>query len=270
MERSGWSNLGHADRSEHSGSSHDGGGGLRWLLTYADLITLLMAFFIIMYAMSRLDLQKYQKLAHSLYMTLGGGGSGLGGPGGGGGGGGTGAGYGSGTAPAPEMSGTAQLDARWQYLTSRLERVARHLQASGLVHIRVADEGLAVVVSDQVLFASARAELEPEARQFLQQLAPVLKTIPNAIQIRGHTDDRPIQTREFPSNWELSLARAVNVLRFLAEHGVPGERLSAAGFGPTQPVASNDTPEGRARNRRVEIVILQLPAGDETTASGQD
>lgn len=265
MAHSFWNDPGPADSGGHASGSHDGSGGLRWLLTYADLITLLMAFFIIMYAMSRLDLQRYEKLAHSLYLTLGGGSSS-----GGAGRGGTGPGSGSNTQSAPAAAGAAEFDARWQQLASQLQQVAAQLQASGLVQIRVADEGLAVVVSDQVLFASARAELEPEAKQFLRQLAPVLKNIPNAIQIRGHTDDRPIRTPEFPSNWELSLARAVNVLRFLAEHGVPGERLSAAGFGPTQPVASNETPEGRARNRRVEIVILQLPAGDKTTPSGQD
>ncbi|MGE5482517.1 MAG: flagellar motor protein MotB [Bacteroidota bacterium] len=266
-----WSGSGEANGSGHAGGGHDGGGGLRWLLTYADLITLLMAFFIIMYAMSRVDLKKYERLANSLYVAFGGGSD----PGAGSGSGGSrgeGEGPGSlgGEASIPDAVGTSQPDVRWQQLAAQVERVAEQLKASGLVQIRIADEGLAVVVSDRVLFASARAELEPDAQRFLQQLAPVLMGIPNAIQIRGHTDDQPIRTAEFPSNWELSLARAVNVLRFLAEHGVAGQRLSAAGFGPTQPVAGNDTPEGRARNRRVEIVILQLPAGDEAAPVDQE
>lgn len=258
------------ETAAREGTGHDGAGMMRWLLTYADLITLLMAFFVVLYAMSRVDLKKYERLASSLYLAFG---SGSGRPGGGSGtGGGPGAAApGTATSPEPPPEPPAEsvqplTDARFAQLARQVNELARELEASGLVQIRVADEGLSVVVADRVLFPSGQAELQPEARAFLSRLAPLLRNLPNAIQIRGHTDDRPIRTPEYPSNWELSLARAVNVLRYLVQAGIPGERLSAAGFGATQPVASNETEEGRLRNRRVEIVVLQLPSAGTSPA----
>jgi chemotaxis protein MotB len=116
---------------------------------------------------------------------------------------------------------------------------------------------MVVELAESILFDSGRADLKQDGQVALGEVAEVLKTIPNRdFQIAGHTDNVPINSRRFPSNWELSTARAVEVTRFLAEQGMTRERLSAAGYAETQPVASNDDPEGRAKNRRIEIVLM--------------
>ncbi|MBE3582797.1 MAG: OmpA family protein [Limnochordaceae bacterium] len=249
------------------GGGHDGAGMMRWLLTYADLITLLMAFFVVMYALSRVDLVRYQKLASSLQGALGYGGSGGGGSPGKGGGAGLDSGLGGASPDAnPPASPAPNTPVQpWAELERQVQTVARELEAAGLVQVRIQTEGMSVLISDVALFPTASAELTPSAQSLLKKLVPVLRPLPNLLQIRGYTDDRPIRTPEYPSNWELSLARAVSVLRLLVQSGIPVERLSAAGFGPLYPVASNATPAGRARNRRVEIVVLQTPAAQVTT-----
>ena len=121
-------------------------------------------------------------------------------------------------------------------------------------------EGLAIILRTSgkpVMFDSGSAQIRPEFTPILEKIAEELMKIPNDIRIEGHTDNRPIHTPMFPSNWELSAARATSVLRFLVKKGIDPSRLSAVGYGEFRPVASNDTPEGRAKNRRVEILILK-------------
>jgi chemotaxis protein MotB len=133
---------------------------------------------------------------------------------------------------------------------------------SGQLRVRVVRNRMVVELPEGVLFDSARAALKREGEATLAQVAPILSDIEGRqFQIAGHTDNIPIRTVRFPSNWELSTARAVAVTRFLIEQGMPAERLSAAGYAETEPVADNDTPEGRAKNRRIEIVLV--PALDE-------
>jgi chemotaxis protein MotB len=117
------------------------------------------------------------------------------------------------------------------------------------------------VVSDKVLFSPGSADLQPIGRQVLGVVADVVREVPNDLMVEGHTDNTPINTAQFPSNWELSTERATHVLRELVErNGIPAERVSAAGYGEHHPVASNTSADGRARNRRVELVILsQVP-----------
>jgi chemotaxis protein MotB len=107
------------------------------------------------------------------------------------------------------------------------------------------------------LFDSGKADLKSEAIRLLDKIAPVLKQSQRPIRVEGHTDNVPIHTKEFPSNWELSTARAVNVLRYLVEkHEIPPQIISAAGYGEYHPIVPNDTAQNRSRNRRVEIIIL--------------
>lgn len=142
------------------------------------------------------------------------------------------------------------------------KELARAVQEMGLTHhvsIAVEERGLVVSFrSEAVFFPLGRADLQPALKELLLKLAPILKQIPNPIEVAGYTDDLKIHTAEFPTNWELSARRATNVLRFLSEEGgIPPQRLHAAAFGEYHPRYPNDTEEGRARNRRVDLVVLR-------------
>jgi chemotaxis protein MotB len=133
----------------------------------------------------------------------------------------------------------------------------KSLIESGKLKVRIDRGKMIVELPEGVLFDSAKAEIKPEGQTTLDEVAQVLAEIPNRqFLVAGHTDNVPIRIRRFPSNWELSAARGVNVAKYLAEHGLPAERIGAAGFADNEPVADNDTPEGRAQNRRIEIILL--------------
>jgi chemotaxis protein MotB len=128
---------------------------------------------------------------------------------------------------------------------------------SGKLRVRVVRGRMVVELSENILFDSGKADLKKEGEEALTQVASVLASIANRdFQIAGHTDNIPIKSAKFPSNWELSTARAVEVTRFLSEKGVDASRLSAAGYADTQPVASNSDADGRKQNRRIEIVLM--------------
>lgn len=166
--------------------------------------------------------------------------------------------------------------ARLATFRAMLERF-REMMASGRLRVRVVRNRMVVELPNNVLFESGEAELLDAGQATLLEVTTVLREIEGRqFQVAGHTDSVPIRSREFDSNWELSTARAVHVARFMIESGGLGaERISAAGYADTQPVESNDTEEGRARNRRIEIVLLpnldELPdlsaLSDETTGS---
>ncbi|AOQ22871.1 Motility protein B [Moorella thermoacetica] len=230
---------GHASKDNHE----------RWLLTYSDLITLLMIFFVVMYAISDTNAQKMAALANSLAQTL------------------TGApttgiltsgGLTSivpGIAPAP-----GQGDEGAELARARAE-LQQYIQQEGLesqVTLNTEERGLVVSVADAVLFPKGSADLTPEARALLRQVGRALARLPNYLRVEGHTDNLPINTPAFPSNWELSTARATNVVKVLiSEAGIKPERLSATGYGEYRPVAPNNSEADMARNRRVDIVVLK-------------
>jgi len=150
-----------------------------------------------------------------------------------------------------------QLSGTYQNLVEQLESEVR----AGDVEIEELRGRLQVRALDQILFDSGSVEIKPRGRDVLAKIATQLaKVSDRQVRVEGHTDDRPIATPRFPSNWELSVGRAATVARFLAEQGVSSQRLEAAGFGEYRPIASNDAPEGRARNRRIEIVLAPLAA----------
>jgi chemotaxis protein MotB len=131
--------------------------------------------------------------------------------------------------------------------------------SAGQIEIERLREGLRLNVSDDVLFASGSAELDSTGRAVLRKVAGQLSNLADFVEVRGHTDDRPIRgalAQRFPSNWELAAARAARVVRLLEEEGVPGERLAVVSLGPNEPIAPNDTPQSRARNRRIEIRLI--------------
>ena len=162
----------------------------------------------------------------------------------------------------------AKLKATYDTLEDRMQAEIK----KGEVHLTQTAGRIKVDLVDKVLFDSGQAELSPRGVEVLTRIAGVLSQIDDKqIQVSGHTDDAPILNdlkQRFPTNWELSSARAVNVVRFLSEKGgVPPKRLVAAGHGPYQPVASNGTPQGRAQNRRIEILLTPVLTGHKVVAA---
>jgi chemotaxis protein MotB len=165
---------------------------------------------------------------------------------------------------------------RWQAEQRRLEdilgKVREYVEENNLqnkIHASLDERGLTIRFLDTALFDLGQADLKPEARAILDNVASILRSLPNPIRVEGHTDNLPINTYRFPSNWELSTARATTVVRYLAEkHGIPPDRLSAAGYGEWRPVAPNDTPEHRAQNRRVDIVVLRTDLAKQEPLGG--
>ena len=268
-------------------AEEDHGNHERWLLTYADMITLLMVLFIVLFAISVVDKKKFAELADGLAHQFGGAAKVL--PAG------TGVLDGGRTASAdlgqlannpslpiaaiqqsrPGQPGdvavtTASqraaahqqlLEQEKQALAGAKQQIEAALRAKGLqnsVSFAVTSRGLVVsIVTDQVLFDTGQAELKPVGKQVLDAIAPALRTLPNDISIEGHTDDVPIAGPPFASNWELSAVRATTVLRYLVDaDGLQRDRMSATGYADTKPVVPNDTPAHRAQNRRVEVVVL--------------
>jgi chemotaxis protein MotB len=145
-------------------------------------------------------------------------------------------------------------------LTSTLAPLVKE----GKVRVTQNSRGVSVEINASVLFDSGDATLTPDSKEALRALAVLLRNDPHALQVEGHTDTTPIRSALFPSNWELSAVRASSVVRLFIDSGVPAERMTVVGHGSNIPVASNDQPEGRARNRRVAVTILSaLP--DTTT-----
>jgi chemotaxis protein MotB len=144
----------------------------------------------------------------------------------------------------------------------------RSLIDAGKLKVRIVEGRMVVVLASDVLFPSGSATLSKEGRAAVGEVAPLLASIPRRqFQVEGHTDDVPISTAQYPSNWELAAARALNVSRTLRDAGLPANRLSAASFGDSKPAAANGTSEGRAQNRRIEITIVpdlsSLPGFEE-------
>jgi chemotaxis protein MotB len=149
-----------------------------------------------------------------------------------------------------------QAQARLATFRGMLERFNKMI-ASGKLRVKIVRGRMVVELSENILFDSGKADLKTEGQAALTEVGTVLASIGDRdFQIAGHTDNVPIKSARFPSNWHLSTARALTVTTYLSEHGVPAVRLSAAGYADTQPAATNDTPEGRQQNRRIEIVLM--------------
>jgi chemotaxis protein MotB len=213
----------------------------RWLLTYADLITLLLAFFIVMYSMSQIDAKKFGKMADALQGVLKGGDNIF-------------------LQGEQKTKGHGLLKlGNLRILQSRVEEKFKKLGKENKVQTEITERGLVVHIVESALFKEGSAELEPRAREVLDLIFDNIKDIPNHIRVEGHTDDRPINTVKYPSNWELSAARATAVTRyFINVHGFPPDKISALGYGEYRPMRPNNSPENRAQNRRVDVVILTM------------
>ncbi len=240
------------------GGGHDGAGGMRWLLTYSDLITLLMVFFVVMYSISRVDAERFKAVAGSLRASFFSGGTS-----------GTPIGYGGGSGILPAGSGGDSGDVL-EDLGYELASATENLSAQGSVSIYYGDRGLTISLG-AVLFTPGNADLSREAQVILAKLAPYVSQVPNYVSVEGYTDDRPISTHDFPSNWELSTRRATNVVHyFVDQQKMPAARFFVVGYGEYRPVVPNSTEANRAKNRRVDIVILKAaPVNDQGEQLGQ-
>lgn len=222
--------------------SDDGEDSNRWLLTYADLITLLLAFFVVMYSMSRIDAKKFGQISEAFNGILG---SGQ---------------YDIVLRPniLPSDKGHGLLKVGdLQMLQTHLEDTLRHEGKMEETVTEVTERGLVIHIVESALFSQASAVLQSRAKQILDLVALKIKDRPNHIRVEGHTDDRPIITDRFPSNWELSAARATEVVRyFIDQHNIQPDRISALGYGKYRPIRLNNSIQNRARNRRVDIVVL--------------
>ncbi len=215
----------------------------RWLLTYADMITLLLAFFIVMYSISQLDAKKFGKMAEALNGVLRGGPSI----------------FDKYIEPQASQGHGLLKFGNLRMIQKLVEEKFEKLGRSEEVITEITERGLVVHIVESALFPTGSAELQPRSMEVLDLIARRIVGIPNHIRIEGHTDDRPIQTARYPSNWELSSARATEVVRYFVDnHGVEPDRISALGYGSYRPVKPNNSIENRARNRRVDVVILTM------------
>jgi chemotaxis protein MotB len=146
-------------------------------------------------------------------------------------------------------------------LAGRIKEALAPLVKTGQVRLTQLPRGIAVEINASVLFAPAQASLQPDSISALQAVAQVLSGTQDTIQVEGHTDNLPIASAQYPSNWELASARASSVVRLFVDGGVNPVRLTASGYADNRPVESNDTPDGRARNRRVTLLIIAAPPG---------
>lgn len=254
----------------------------RWLLTYSDLITLLMIFFVVLYSMSKVDADRFQAIAESLNKALGGGipakmemadspvGPSIFT---------TGSPSSNSTVPGkdtdPDNTTNADSDntngenistgqgnneaetMSIEGIKAKLDKFAADNGIQTKLVSSMEERGLVVSIQETLLFESGSADINAKARDILRNISTVLASAPNQIRVEGHTDNVPIHTAQFPSNWELSVIRATNVVQILQNEGIRPSRLSAAGYGEYRPIALNDNAEGHGKNRRIDLVILR-------------
>jgi chemotaxis protein MotB len=243
----------------------------RWLVSYADFITLLFAFFVVLYAFANADQKKQMQVSaaiDSAFRSL---------------------------SIAPTLVRTKPLDAGIQPATAArayrgtelistkkvqadLEHIRKELQrrlsaqiAHKAVSIELGSDGLVISLREAGFFGSGSATPRPETETTLRQIAEVLVSTPYDVRVEGHTDTMPIHNAEFDSNWELSSARAVRIARLLLQmHTISPQQLSAAGYAEYRPVADNNTADGRAENRRVDLVVMPRAFLDVSSPNTED
>ncbi|MES2554212.1 MAG: flagellar motor protein MotD [Pseudomonadota bacterium] len=242
----------------------------RWLVSYADFITLLFAFFVVMYAISSVNQGKYTQLTNSIGTAF------------------------SSDKSNPQSVNSTGSDSPFKGQQSSFikplplshkyyEKIRRERESmtrmgvdlsrtlaplidQGKVRIVQNNRGIRIDIHDSLLFTPGSAELSDAAAGIMGEISEQLKGNERLIQVEGHTDNIPIHNAAFFSNWELSAVRASSVVRMINADGIPENRLSALGFGSAQPINENDTPLGRAKNRRVSIMILYETAAQDTSS----
>ena len=225
----------------------------RWLLTYSDLITLLMIFFVIMYASSNVSASKYKAVSDSFKIALGGGRTLIGQE----------QGADINASNNVENSSTSKDNkelSEENKLMNLKENVDNYLQSAGMnasISTSIEERGLVISLKDSIIFDSGKAEIKSDYKKKLVDLGSILNKMDSYIRVEGHTDNVPINNNKFNSNWQLSVIRATNVTELLIEEAhIAPKRLSSVGYGEFRPVANNTTEQGRSQNRRVDIVLI--------------
>lgn len=199
----------------------------RWVVSYADFVTMLLALFMVMYAVLRIDNQKLTEFQNRMQQTF-----------------------------ANKSNVT-----KYQVFNSKshIEKIIQdNLASSKSVKLVKSDKGLIIRVNNKVLFDEGSASIKPEAEKTLNQITKVLTKIDNPVIIEGHTDSIPIKNAKYPSNWELSTARSTNIISYMIKQGrISPKRLCAVGYGEYMPTADNTSISGRILNRRVDIIVLE-------------
>lgn len=231
----------------------------RYLITYADLITLLLGLFVILYASAQVDESKYKEMSKAfsnVFRSVDGGGKGQGIlPGNKEG------------APVDVLPGSRTKS--MQEMENRAENALdKFVRLEGL-KIQNSGENLVITLPELLLFSSAKAEINPQGNELLDSLAALLKNADMLISVDGHTDSAPIKSFRYASNWHLSTARALSVGYSLTQRGLPEQNLIIRGYGSQRPIADNSTEEGKSKNRRVEITLSKLPT-DVPTSDGYE
>ncbi len=221
-------------------------GAPKWMTTFSDLMSLLMCFFVLLLSFSEMDVAKFKEVAGSLRQAFG--------------------------VQREEVvfdipkgldivSREFQVRFTVEELLERLKSAVKLELIKGEIQIESLEDRVVLRMKDRLIFAPGSARLTPQAKLVLDALGEVFKLFDGEIVVAGHTDDTPVRGGRYRSNWELSAARAVSVLEYLLKKGyVLPEQVSAVGYGPSRPLYPNDTPEHRAANRRVEIILLQKKA----------
>lgn len=226
-----------------------GGGAPGWITTFSDLMSLLLTFFILLFAFSELDAVKFKNMATAVQAVL--------------------MGESSTTVfedqlpadspistpmPAPDAS---EIESEIREVYEKVKTFIEDQNLSAEVSVKAETRGVVIDIKESVLFDLGSADIKPESKVILDKLSLLFDEINKDIVIEGHTDNLPINTYQFPTNWELSAIRAINVLRYFVEFkGADPTRISATGYGEYRPLESNETNEGKATNRRVNILLL--------------
>lgn len=228
-------------------------GAPEWMVTYGDMVTLLLCFFVLLFSMSSVEKDKYEAIAASLKSAIGTENVPMAG---------TSAGLKMKDSDAKskqnavdELGGMVQKEA--QKIDSEVKEFIFANKLGGQVKTKVDEKGYVITISDIILFQPGKAVIEGSATELLKKINDLLQRFPYNVRVEGHTDNTPIKNPIYPSNWELSSGRACEVVRFFIDHGIPPERLSAEGFSEFRPVADNNNAEGRSSNRRVEIIFVR-------------
>jgi chemotaxis protein MotB len=229
-----------------------------WMATMADMFSLLLTFFILLLSFSNMDLEKFRAMAESIQQALGVSAQSTVGI------------FASGKNPldvgtgqsgkpdTPQEQIKIKEISQYEQMAGDITKVVSDMGLMDTVTVTSSDRGVLMQVQGQVFFEAGEAELKPESQPFLDEIARIVKGSPYNVAIEGHTDDSPIHTERFPSNWELSTSRAISALRYLVDHGhVDPHRLSSAGYADTRPLVPNDTEQHQRQNRRVEFVFFK-------------
>jgi len=234
-----------------------------WLLPYSDMLTLLLALFIVMFAMGQTDSAKFQAMSKSFNIIFAGG-SGVMQP------------DGSSMIPMDGEGGEGKSEVynakteedKMTEIKKMLEQEIGKEGYSDKVKVNLTSEGLEIIIQDAVLFKSGEAEIVNDVSPLLSKLSTMLHDLDNKVKIVGHTDNVPISNAKFRSNWDLSAMRAINVMNYMvASTGITAERASIEAHGEYMPKYDNTTEDGRAKNRRVEIIVIRKYPPEEKKTS---